>query len=296
MTSIAPLHLVVPFGPDGASDRVAQRVGKAFAARLGATLTVEHRPGEGGLAGLRVALGHPPQTTLVFGTTSTHAIAPALHARPDPDPARFIPLAMAGQAPNLVLARPGLAAGIEALLEIARRAPGSLAYASAGAGQTIHLCAERFARLAGVHLVHRPYAAGSRAGLEALARGEVDLMFDNVAAALDMVRAGKVVALAVAGASRSALFPGLPALGDLLPGYAADIWLGFFALPGTPPDILDTWRDALVAVLADPAVRADLGALGLDIDGRAGGDFGLAIADNARQWRHIVAECGLAPT
>lgn len=292
----ASLHLVVPFGHDGASDRVAQRVGRALAARLGAALTVEHRPGEGGLAGLRLALGHAPASTLVFGTTSTHAIAPALHARPQPDPRDFVPLGLVGHAPNLMLARPGLAPDVATVIVMAQNAPDRLVYASAGAGQTIHLCAERFARLAGVRLTHRPYAAGSRAGLEALARGEVDLMFDNVAAALDMVRAGQVEALAVAGASRSALLPDRPALGDLLPGYAADIWLGFFALPGAPPDRLDTWRGALAGVLTDPAVCADLAALGLDIDGRAGPHFARAIADNARQWRDIVAECGLTPS
>jgi tripartite-type tricarboxylate transporter receptor subunit TctC len=195
-----------------------------------------------------------------------------------------------------MLVRPGLAADVAAVITMARDAPSRLVYASAGAGQTIHLCAERFARLAGVHLAHRPYAAGSRAGLEALARGEVDLMFDNVTASLDMVRAGKVVALAVAGASRSALLPDLPALGDLLPGYAADIWMGFFALPGAPTPLVESWRGAFGDVLSDPALHADLATLGLDVDGRTGDDFARAIADNARQWRHIVAECGLEST
>lgn len=293
----ARLRLVVPFGPDGASDRVARIVAAGLAERRGGDIEILNLPGDGGLAGLAAALDGPADHTFAFATSSTHCIAPALGRDLPFDPGHaFVPLALAGWAPNLLLVRRGLAASLDECIELARRAHPVLTYASAGAGQTIHLCAELFARLAGVALVHRPYAQGSRAGLEDLAAGRVDLMFDNIAAALDLVQAGRIEVLAIAGSRGAAALPAIPALAERLPGYAADIWMGFVAPAGADAAGAATLARDLAAVIESAAVRAAFAALGVDADGRQGTAFARAIADNARAWQSIASLCGLRPS
>ena len=293
-----PVRLVVPFGVGGASDRLARAVGARLTQRWGVEIEFENRPSEGAVEGVTAAAqadadGH----TLLFGTSTTHCIAPALHSSLPYDPAAdFAPLVRIGWAPNLLLVRRGLAADVAELIALARAQPGRLRYASAGAGQTIHLCAALFERLAGVSLTHVPYASGSAAGLNDLAHGRVDLMFDNVLASLDQVRAVSVDALAVAGATSLPALPGVPSLADAgVPGYAADIWMGLFAPRATPDAIVRTLQHDLVTVLGQTDLVAELRDAGLMLDVAAGEHFADEIAANAAQWRAIVAACAIEP-
>ena len=293
-----PVRLVVPFGVGGASDALARAVGARLSQRWGVEIEFDNRPGEGAVEGATAAAqsdadGH----TLLFGTSTTHCIAPALHGALPYDPAAdFAPLARIGWAPNLLLVRRGLATDVAELIVLARAQPGRLTYASAGAGQTIHLCAALFERLAGVSLTHVPYASGSAAGLEDLVHGRVDLMFDNVLASLGKVRAGKVDVLAVAGATPLPALPAVPALVDAgVPGYAADIWMGLFAPRATPDAIVRTLQHDLVTVLGQTDLVAELRDAGLMLDVAQGEHFADEIAANAAQWRAIVATCAIEP-
>lgn len=298
MIPARPVRLVVPFGKDGASDRLARAVAAGLAQRWGMDLVIDNLPGDGTVAGMTEAArastdGH----TLLFGSSSTHCIAPVLRRDMPCDPvADFAPLALIGWAPNLMLARPGLASDVAGVIALARRHPGKLRYASAGAGQTIHLCAALFARRAGVELTHVPYASGSMAGLTDLMAGKVDLMFDNVLPALPYVRAGRVAALAVAGSLGHPLLPDVPTLAEAgVADCEADIWMGLFASAATPPGVLAALQDDLSVVLGQTDLIHELRNAGLMLDVHLGEAFAEEIRANAIAWRAIIESCGIAP-
>jgi tripartite-type tricarboxylate transporter receptor subunit TctC len=290
--------LVVPFGKDGASDRLARAVCTRLAQRWGVAVETDNLPGDGSVAGMaQAARSRADGHTLLFGTSTTHGIAPALRLDMPCDPLTdFAPLALIGWAPNLMLARPGLAQSVAEVIALARRKPGQLRYASAGAGQTIHLCAALFAAQAGIELTHVPYAAGSMAGLADLMAGHVDLMFDNALAALPHVRAHRVEPLAVAATLALPELPGVPTLDEAgVEGCAADIWMGLFAPRATPPALLATLQSDLAVVLGQTDLIFELRAAGLMLDVQQGEAFAEEIRANARAWRAIIATCAIVP-
>lgn len=292
------VRIIVPYGRDGAADRLGRAVGARLAQLWGVAVQYENLPGAGTAIGMRRAADAPADGyTLMLGTSTTHALAPALRGDLGFEPARaFAPLCMIGWSPNLLLSRRGLAAGVQELVALARARPGVLRYASAGAGQTIHLCAELFARLAGVALYHVPFERGSMDGLKALAAGRVDLMFDNVLAALPMLRERRIEALGVASSMPCATLPDLPTLAEAgVPGYSADIWLGLFTPAATPREVAEVLERDIATVLGQTDLVAELRALGLMLDVQSGGDFAAEIVQNARDWHGIIALCGLHP-
>lgn len=292
------VRFIVPYGRDGASDRLGRAVGARLAQLWGVAVEYENLPGAGTATGMRRAADAPADGyTLMLGTSTTHALAPALRRDLGLEPARaFAPLCMIGWSPNLLLVRRGLAASVQELVALARSRPGVLRYASAGAGQTIHLCAELFARLAGVSLFHVPFERGSMDGLKALAAGRVDLMFDNVLAALPILRLRQVEALGVASSMPCTVLPDLPTLAESgVPGYSADIWLGLFAPATAPREVQEILARDIATVLGQTDLVAELRALGLMLDVQTDDDFAAEIALNARDWGGIIALCGLDP-
>ena len=292
-----PVQLIVPFGKDGATDALARLIAERLEQTWGQEVAVQNIPGDGAVTGTALAAqaaadGH----TLLFGTSTTHCIAPALRDNLPYDPhTAFLPLSLIGWAPNLLLVPPSGPDSVAELLALAKAQPGTLTYASAGAGQTIHLCAALLAKLAEVDLVHRPYAQGSMPGLQDLMAGKVGLMCDNVLAALPHVQSGAVKALAIAGALRCNALPELPTLDELgIPGYAAEIWMGLFAPAGTPATIAERIKHDLRIVLGHTDLVGALDARGFLLDVKPGAEFAAEIDDNAQQWREIIQLCGSA--
>lgn len=290
MFPVRSVRLIAPFGKDGATDTLARLIAARLAQHWGHEVAVENHPGNGAVDGTLLARQAAPDGhTLLFGTSTTHGIAPALRADLPYDPQHdFMPLSLAGWSPNLLLVRADGPKNVAALIARATEKPGVLSFASAGAGQTIHLCAELFAHLVKIKLAHKPYPH-SDAGLKDLVAGKVDLMFDNVLAALPHVRAGRLRALAVAASTRCAALPDVPSLPEAgVPDYAADIWMGLFAPAGTPLDIAYVLKRDIANVLGQTDLVGELGARGFMLDVKPGVEFAAEIADNARQWKHIV--------
>lgn len=292
-----PVRLIVPFGKDGAVDSLARLVAARLAQTWGQEVQILNHPGDGAVAGTALAARAPADGyTLLLGSSSTHSIAPAFRGDLPYDPAAdFVPLSLIGWTPNLVLVPPKGPDSIAELLALARARPGALTYASAGTGQTIHLCAALLATLAGVELAHRPYALGSMLGLQALMEGRADLMCDNVLPALPYVQSGAVKALAIAGALRCNALPELPTLEEEgLPGYAAEIWIGLFGLAGMPAEIAEQVKHDLAIVLGHTDLVGELDARGFLLDVKPGAEFSAEIEENAAQWRDIISVCKAA--
>ena len=263
-----PIRLIVPYPPGGPLDIVARALADKVKDSLG-TVIVENRPGAGGNLGAdAVAKAAPDGSTIVMGAVATHAINPWLYAKLPYDPLRdFTPITGVAQVPNVLVMSPEVAgrlgiASVADLVAYAKRNPGKLNYGSGGNGSAGHLAGEMFKAQAGVFMVHIPYAGGNPAQL-ALLGGQVDLNFDNLAAASANIKAGKLKALAVTTAKRSSAMPDVPTIAEAgnklgLARFDIDTWFGIFAPAALPPDTAARLNKAFVDALASTEVRARL--------------------------------------
>jgi len=203
-----PITLVVPYPAGGGNDVLARLVAERMAKALGGTIVVENRGGAGGtIATRQVAKSAPDGYTLLIATSSL-AINPSLYPNVGYDPRKdFAPIGLIASSANVVLVHPSVPAkSIAELIELAKKSPAKLNFASTGSGSSVHLAAELFASMAGVKLNHVPYR-GTAPALTDLLGGHVGLMFATMPSALGLVRDGKVRALAVTGPKRQAISP-----------------------------------------------------------------------------------------
>jgi len=253
-------------------------------------IAVENMPGEGGLAGVRhanalAAAGVEP--VLLLATPSTHILLPArLGASAAPDDS-FAPLLGLGSAPNVLLVSARL--DVRTLEEfVARARSGDLAYASAGAGQTIHVCSAYFCSLAGIRMAHRPYDAGSAHAYPDLAAGRVHAYFDNVLACREAIARGDVRPLAISSPVRHRLLPHVPTLAESgFPDHVLDIWFGVFAAGGSRPDLR-----AIEGLRTGTALRERLRDVGLGGEPLDAFALEREIGSSRERWRNALAAAG----
>jgi tripartite-type tricarboxylate transporter receptor subunit TctC len=267
--SAKPIRLIVPYPPGGPLDIVARALADKVKDSLG-TVVVENKPGAGGNLGADLAAKAAPDgTTLVMGAVATHAINPWLYAKMPYDALRdFTPITGVAQVPNVLVMNPETAdrLGVKSVADLvayAKRNPGKLNYGSGGNGSAGHLAGEMFKAQAGVFMVHIPYAGANPAQL-ALLSGQVDLNFDNLAAASANIKAGKLRALALTTAKRSATVPELPTIaesGGALAGFDIHTWFGLFGPAKLPADVTQKLNKAFVEALAAPDIKARLATL-----------------------------------
>jgi len=266
-----PLRFIVPYPPGGPLDIVARALAEKTKESLGVVI-VENRAGAGGNIGADAAAKSAPDgTTIVMGAVATHAINPWLYAKMPYDPIRdFTPITGVARVPNVLVMSPEVAArlgiaGVVDLVAYAKKNPGKLNYGSGGTGSAGHLAGEMFKAQAGVYMVHIPYAGGNPAQLALLA-GQVDLNFDNLAAASANIKAGKLKALAVTTAARSSAMPDVPTIAEAgnklgLSRFDIDTWFGIFAPAHLPAETTARLNKAFVDALASTDVRARLANL-----------------------------------
>jgi tripartite-type tricarboxylate transporter receptor subunit TctC len=271
LTQPRPIRLVVPYPPGGPLDIVARALADKVKDTLG-SVVVENRPGAGGNLGAdAVAKAAPDGHAIVMGAVATHAINPWLYAKLPYDPIRdFTPITLVAQVPNVLVMNAETAqrlgiASVADLVAYAKRKPGKLNYGSGGNGSAGHLAGEMFKAQAGLFMVHIPYAGANPAQL-ALLGGQVDLNFDNLAAASANVKAGKLRAIAVTTARRSSAMPDLPAIAETggalgLGDFDVNTWFGLFGPAGLPAATLQRLNRAFVDALNAPDVKARLSGL-----------------------------------
>ena len=264
-----PIRLIVPYPPGGPLDIVARALAEKVKDSLG-TVVVENKPGAGGNLGADLAAKAAPDgATIVMGAVATHAINPWLYTKMPYDALRdFTPITGVAQVPNVLVMNPETAdkLGVKSVADLvayAKKNPGKLNYGSGGNGSAGHLAGEMFKAQAGVFMVHIPYAGANPAQL-ALLSGQVDLNFDNLAAASANIKAGKLRALALTTAKRSATVPDLPTIaesGGALAGFDIHTWFGLFGPAKLPADVTQKLNKAFVEALAAPDIKARLATL-----------------------------------
>jgi tripartite-type tricarboxylate transporter receptor subunit TctC len=266
-----PIRFVVPYPPGGPLDIVARALAERVKDSLGVVI-IDNRAGAGGNLGAdAVAKAAPDGTTIVMGAVATHAINRWLYTRLPYDPIRdFTPITGVARVPNVLVMSPETAgrlgiASVADLVAYAKKNPGKLNYGSGGNGSAGHLAGEMFKAQAGVYMVHIPYGGGNPAQLALLA-GQVDLNFDNLAAASANIKAGRLKALAVTTAQRSSAMPDVPTIAEAgrrlgLATFDIDTWFGIFAPAQLPAEATARLNKAFVDALASAELRARLASL-----------------------------------
>lgn len=294
-----PIKLVVPYPPGGPLDAIARILAEKVQPTLG-TVVVENKPGAGGNLGAdAVAKAAPDGHTIVMGAVATHAINPWLYAKLPYDPIRdFAPITLVARVPNVLVLNTEAAdklaiRSVADLVAYARKNPGRLNYGSGGNGSAGHLAGEMFKAQARVSLVHIPYAGAAPAQLGLLG-GQVDLNFDNLAAAAANIRAGKLKALAVTTAQRSPAMPELPTLAESgLPGLVVDTWFGLLAPAKTPAESVQQLNAAFTAALAAPDVKERLAKFLAEPAPTTPAQFGAFIQAELAKYEKVVKASGV---
>lgn len=247
-----PITVIVPFAAGGGSDVQARLIAKVLAERLGKPVVIDNRPGAGGSIGTALAArAKPDGHTLLFGSITTFVVEPVIRKDLGYNVLRdFEAITVATtSAAVLVVSAAFPARTVNDLLEMARKRPGELTYASVGPGSTSHLFTEAFKSAAKVDILHVPYK-GEGPAMADLIGGQVSMMFSSVPAALSHIKAGKLRALAVRSSKRNPSLSGVPALREVgVTGVEIEAWWGFVAPAKTPVDIVARLNKELVAVL-----------------------------------------------
>lgn len=296
-----PIVMVVPQAAGGTNDIVGRLVSQKLGEVLGGSVVVENRPGAGGNIGTQIAARAPKEGyTLLMTISSSQAINPALYKTPGFDPVKdFRPVSLIGAVPNVLLVHPSFPAkSVSELLTLAKAKPGQYQYASAGNGTLNHLLGEMLNSMAGVSLQHVPYK-GVAPALNDVLGGQLPMLFASLPSSLAYIKAGKLRALAVSGATRSPVLPEVPTLAETLPGYNGTLWIGLFAPAGVPQEVLARLQDGMAKALASNDLRAKLEQQGVELAGTpekpvTPEQFSTLLADDIAKWARIVKSSGAA--
>ncbi|URI08088.1 tripartite tricarboxylate transporter substrate binding protein [Aquincola tertiaricarbonis] len=289
-----PVRLVVPFPAGGATDTVARVVAQQVATETGQSFIVDNKAGAGGTLGATEGMRAAADGyTLVFTTSSTHAISPHLMAKAPYDPVKdFTPIAHVADAASVLLVTPGLPVkSVAELISYAKAHPGELNYASSGNGTIVHLTTEAFRSQAGLQMLHVPYK-GTGPALTDLAAGNVQVLFDSIPTGLPHVRSGRLKALAVTGGQRSPLMPELPTVAEAgLPGFTSVTWFGLYGPARLPADVVRQINAAFNKALRAPEVGAKLAQLGAEPAAPQSPEaFAAMVAKDSKRWGQLIRE------
>jgi tripartite-type tricarboxylate transporter receptor subunit TctC len=286
------VRIVVAFPAGGGTDIVARLLAPRLTEAWGQQVIVDNRAGASGVIGTELAARSPADGyTLFLGTLGNLAVNPHLYPKMTIDPVRdFAPVTQVVAVHFVMVANPALPArSVAELIALAKSRPGQINYSSSGPGGAPHLAGELFKSMATVDLVHVAYK-GSAPSFQDLLGGQVSLTCDSLVQALPYIRDGRLIALAVLGATRSPLLPEVPTVGETLPGYELTNWFGLVAPAATPRATVARIHDDVVKVLRDPGVAERLSGMGATAIGNEPGEFGAAMRADSEKWGKLIRE------
>ena len=290
-----PVTIVVPFPPGGGTDAFARPLFAAMGKALGKQFVIDNKGGAGGTVGATVAAKAAPDGHNFFMGAVHHAIAPAMYPRLDYQlDSDFVPVGLVSSVPQVIVVNPARVAAttLPQLLELLRRNPGRLNYASAGNGTSHHLAGVLFKLQTKTFITHIPYR-GAGPALQDLIAGQVDLMFDGLGSSAAHIKAGRLRAIAVASDQRAPGFPELPTAAEGgVPTYKVATWYGIWAPRGTPPAAVERMAAEMRRALSSDELRATWTALGTETPSLWGAEFGRFVAAETKRWAEVVKSSG----
>jgi tripartite-type tricarboxylate transporter receptor subunit TctC len=282
--------MVVPFPAGGPTDVMTRVISEKLGAALGQPVVVENKPGASGTIGSQyVAKSEPDGYTLLMATGSTHSIAPYVQKVPYDPRKDFTPIVYVGYATTILLVSPKLGVNtVQQLIDLAKREPGKLNYASSGVGSVSHVTSEMFANMAGIRLTHVPYK-GTEQSITDLMSGQVAMLFDNVMTAKAHIHSGRLKGIAISSRERSSLVPDLPTVAESgVPGFDSSNWFGIFGPANLPPPIVERVNAEMNRILRDPAVKEKFYQLGFDITGGTPAEFARVVEREGERWKKVI--------
>ena len=287
-----PIRLVVTFPSGGAPDILARLFSEK--AQLGQPVVVDNKPGAGGNIGADFVAKSPADGyTVVMGTVGTHSINGSLYEKMPYDMVKnFAPVSLIASAPNLLVVNNNVPVkNVPEFIAYLKANPDKLSFGSPGVGTSVHVSGELFKSMTGTKMTHVPYK-GRQFAIPDLVGGSIQLMFDNMPSALPMAREGKIRAIAVTTAKRSAAAPDIPTVAETVPVVEATTWFAMFAPAGTPKPVVDRLNAEVLRVFRLPEVAERLKTLGLEAVLSSPEELASYQASEISKWTKVVKESG----
>jgi len=294
-----PVKLVVPFPAGGATDVVARALAQRLTAELGQTFVIDNKPGAAtAIASEYVSRAAPDGYTIMMGASSALVNNRFLYKKLSYDPDAFELISLVCVTPLVLVANTALPVdNVQSLVQYAKANPDKISYASYGTGTISHLATALLALRSGVRMSHVPYKGSSEA-LPALVGGHVNLYTDTVITSAPLLKAGKLKALGVTTAKRTALLPNVPTIAEQgFPGYEMVPWLGLVAPKGTPPEVVEQLRVAMSKVMQTPDFIAELASAGAELPSQGLGptEFAALVKSDIPQTGKLIKQVGIEP-
>jgi len=293
---VKPVRLIVPFAAGGNVDITARQIAPGLSELLGQNFIVDNRVGAGGVIGAEaVAKAAPDGYTLMMGSNSTVSVAPSLYPKLAYHPVRdFAPVSLVATTPFVLVVHPSVPVkSVKELIALAKTKPGRLAMASGGTGSSNHLVGELFQSLTGAKFTHVPYKGAGPAGVDLMA-GQVDLLFDQLSSSVGPLKSGRIRALAVTSAARTAVFPEIPTMKEAgVADFEVTNITGVLAPAGTSAEIIGRLNAAILKVLGSASVKERFAGLALEPAPSTPEQFSVYIKEDFARWTKVVKDASI---
>ena len=289
-----PIRLIVPSAPAGAADFFSRIISVPLGQALGQPVVIDNKAGASGTIGADMVAKSPADGyTLLMAQSTSVAIAPHLYKKVAYDTLKdFIPVTLVALVPNILVVNPSLpVSNVKELIALAKAKPGTLNFGSAGSGAPSHLAGEMFKGMAGVDMVHIAYK-GAGPAVNALLSGETQVMFAPIVAVLPQIKAGRLKALALTSAQPSAAMPGLPTIGQSLPGYEISSWFGIFAPAKTPAAVINRLYQETAKIVKTADIRERFAKEGAEAVGNPPAEFAAFVRTEYTRFEKVVKDSG----
>ncbi len=289
-----PVRLIVSFAPGGSVDLVARLIGQKLAEAWGQQVVIDNRAGAGGNLSAELAAKATPDGYTLYMSSASIVVNASLYRNLPYDPLKdFAPITLIASVQNVLVAHPSLPArNVSQLIALARKTPGAINYASTGSGSSGHLTMEMFKSMAGISLNHVPYKLVGQAITDLLS-GQVSLWFPSMPSVLPHIKAGKMIALAVAGGKRASALAEVPTVAESgLPGFDASTWYPLLAPAATPKAVVDKIHAQVVAILGSAEIQERLAGQGVEAIGSTPAQLAAHLRSELAKWAKVVKLSG----
>jgi tripartite-type tricarboxylate transporter receptor subunit TctC len=289
-----PVRIIVPFPAGGGVDTTGRLIGQRLADALGRPFVIDNRPGANGMIGSEIVAKAPKDGYTLMVNGANFVTTPSLYNKVTYDPIKdYEPISLLSVAPNVLVVHPSLPAkSVKELVALAKARPGQVNFAGSGSGSTPHLAAELFNTLANVKMVHVPYR-GTGPAIVGLMSGEASVMFMPTTNAVELVKSGRLRALAVTSRSRLSALPGLPTVAESgLKDYESSQWYGVLAPAGTPVDVLNVLNAHVVKIMEGADMKQRMTDSGNVAVGSTREAFAAHLKRELDKWAKVIKQSG----
>jgi tripartite-type tricarboxylate transporter receptor subunit TctC len=288
-----PIRIIIPWPPGGSTDIVGRILAVDLSARLKQQVIIDNRAGAGSIVGLQIATASPPDGYTFMMTSTAYGFLIDKPKVPVDLVNSFAPVVLIGFGDSALVVHPSFPVKtVRDLIELARKRPGEILYASSGIGGFPHMNTELFKLKTGVKLVHVPFKGGGPAIVDVIA-GHTQVNFGSVVTVISHVQSGRLRLIALGSPQRSPKYPDVPTIAETVPGYESRIWWGIFAPPKTPPDIIARFHAETMEVISSPVFQKRLDEQGGAVVKMSSAEFGKLMVSEQNKWIEVIKAAGI---